>query len=268
MTTLIIFALMCGTAAADMLLVSFDGNVNTTFNFTEHDNVPGPRASFKFTEHGNIPGSHAAVTWKAPESNPEGFAPACASSGTWDVTNGHGVLDADIRVEWDCFHAGWPGFIRATAVGQFVDASAAFGGSLVLMVRSNSPEYTGFQVSFGTTEHWKTTKRACSGELGPYKPRGCYIASFTVPAGGDFVSVRIPFSSFSDMWLYGPNAAFKTCAEDKEACPTAQTLANIQQIDLWAAGVKGKAHLEVKSIAASSKEVDASRIDHLQSAVV
>lgn len=186
--------------------------------------------------------------------------------GNKGIVNWHG----DIRVEWgvQCSSGGWPGFIRATAAGHFIDASTALGGSLILMVRSTSPEYTGFQVSFGTTEKWKTAEEACSGDLGPNAHRGCYIASFTVPSGDDFVPVRIPFSSFSDMWFYGNGEQYKTCAEDKTVCPTAKTLASIQQIDLWAQGVKGKAHLEVKSIATSNEESNSSRIDYLRSAVV
>lgn len=228
MKTLIIFVLACATAAADVPLVTFDGNPGTTFNFTE-------------------------------QGSP--------TTGTWDVREGHGVMDGEIRVDWDG-GSGWPGFIRATAKGDFIDVSTAFGGSLILTVRSTSPEYTGFKVSFASTERWKTTKEACSDDLGPFKNRGCYIASFMVPAGRRFVPVRIPFSSFSGMWLYSSGEQYKTCAEDKTACPTAKTLAKILQIDLWAKGVKGKAHLEVKSIATSGEESKPSGIDYLQSAVV
>ena len=41
-----------------------------------------------------------------------------------------------------------PGFIKFAADGTFADVSAAASGSLVLRVRSSTPEYTGFRVSF------------------------------------------------------------------------------------------------------------------------
>eukprot|EP00964_Phaeocystis_antarctica_P052506 scaffold30759_cov62-Phaeocystis_antarctica.AAC.3 len=43
-----------------------------------------------------------------------------------------------------------PGFIKAAADGAFADASGAAAGDLVLMVRSSTPSYTGFQVSFAS----------------------------------------------------------------------------------------------------------------------
>jgi len=227
------------TAAVSVPLVSFDGNPGTSFTFTEHD----------------VPHS-----W--PDKPP-------VSKATWDVTDGYGVLNGEIDIEWNPSYdsatpAGWPGYIRATANGDFSNASTVSGGALVLMVRSSTPEYTGFRVSFGTTEQWKTTDEACSGTLGPNKNRGCYKASFMVPAGNEFVPVRIPFSSFGSLWLYGSGSIFKTCSEatgqwsckdpSSKDCPCiqSQSLDRMKSIDFWAEGVKGKVHLEVKSIVASA----------------
>lgn len=205
-------------------LVTFDGNASTHFDFTEEG---------------------ASHSWPSPGPD---------SKGTWGVSGGHGVLNGEIVVEWndksDEVTGGWPGFVRATANGDFPDASSVSSGALILMARSSTPEYRGFHVSFGTTEKWDI-KKACSNDLGPYKNRGCYKAAFNVPAGDDFSPVRIPFSSFSGAWLFGNGNIYKTCAEDKEFCMTSESLARIKTIELWAEGVNGKAHLEVKSFTAS-----------------
>lgn len=214
-------------ASVSVPLVTFDGNPATSFNFTEHNagNGGGP----------------------------------VVSKGTWAVTDGHGVLDGDIGIEWDGSpeedHVGWPGFIRATLEGDLPDASTASTGALILMVRSNTPTYNGFRVSIGTTEHWSTTKEACGPKLGPEKNRGCYLARFTVPPSrqfDDFTPVRIPFSSFSGSWLFGPGNIRHTCAASKEMCLTSKALARIKSLDFWATGVEGKVRLEVKSITASA----------------
>lgn len=118
-------------------------------------------------------------------------------------------------------------------------------------VRTSTPEYTGFHITLGTTEKWGHASYACGGDLGPAKNRGCYKASFTVPPSADFVSVRIPFTSFSGSWMWGNGAQYLTCGSDKSECLTAKTLAAIKQISIWAEGIAGKANLEVKSISAS-----------------
>lgn len=213
----------------DVMLVTFDGKPGTTFNFIEE----------------GIPTGSWPTKW-----------PDRKSSGTWSVADGYGALDAAIYTEWDkadveSLSVGWPGLIRATADGNFPDASSTLGGALILQVRSTTPEYTGFHITLGTTENWGHASYACGGDLGPAKNRGCYKASFTVPRSADFVSVRIPFTSFSGSWLYGNGAQFKTCGEDKSECLTAKTLAAIKQISIWAEGIAGKPNLQVKSISAS-----------------
>ena len=87
---------------------------------------------------------------------------------------------------------------KAAADGAFADASSAVAGDLVLMVRSSTPSYTGFQVSFasGTV----APPYACAGGGAIPFSRGCYKAPFTVPAGDAFTAVRVPFHAFSDKW--------------------------------------------------------------------
>merc|ERR1719446_1672136 len=144
-------------------LVTFDNQTGTSFGFTElNDPVMGGQ-----------------------------------STGTWNVDSaGHfGVIDGQV-VNVPSLKA--PGFIKAAADGSFPDASAALDGDLVLMVRSSTPSYTGFRVSFaaGTL----SPSYACAGGGGIPLSRGCFKAKFSVPAGNSFTEIRIPFNSFSDKW--------------------------------------------------------------------
>lgn len=167
------------------------------------------------------------------------------STGTWSVSSGVGVFDGEVM---DVPSLKAPGFIKAAADGRFPDAQEALGGALVLEVRSSTPEYAGFRVSFaaGTL----SPSYACSGGGQIPLSRGCYKAHFTVPAGGDFTKVRVPLSAFSDLWSPATGDAVKTCAQDSSACPTAKELAKILRLEFWAEGKLGKAHLEVKSVTA------------------
>jgi len=169
------------------------------------------------------------------------------STGTWHVDeSGHfGVFDGEV-VDVPSLKA--PGFIKAAADGQFPDASSVASGELVLQVRSSTPEYQGFRVSFASGT--MAPSYACSGGGSIPLSRGCFKAKFHVPAGEDFAEVRIPFSSFSDKWSPATGEQTKTCSQEADVCPTAQRLAAIKRIEVWAEGALGKVHLELKSIIA------------------
>ena len=113
-----------------------------------------------------------------------------------------------------------PGFIKAAADGTFKDASAAAGGSLVLDVSSATPGYRGFHVSVvsGTV----TPSYACAGGGSIPLSRGCFKASFNATStGGD---VAIPLSAFSDKWSPATGAHTAECADEPDACLTADRL--------------------------------------------
>eukprot|EP00931_Biecheleriopsis_adriatica_P006078 TRINITY_DN107536_c0_g1_i1.p1 TRINITY_DN107536_c0_g1~~TRINITY_DN107536_c0_g1_i1.p1 ORF type:complete len:256 (+),score=68.75 TRINITY_DN107536_c0_g1_i1:82-768(+) len=142
-----------------------------------------------------------------------------------------------------------PGFIATQSeVGKFPDASSAYGGELILSVRSSTPEYTGFKVTFNSGS--PSAKYSCAGGGQLPLSRGCFKASFSVPAGDAFSEVRVPFTSFSDLWDPATGEQKKTCAEDSSVCPTAERLAAIQMLEFMAEGKAGKIDLEVKSISA------------------
>jgi len=167
------------------------------------------------------------------------------SSGTWTVGSGAGILDGEV-VDVPSLSA--PGFIKAAADGTFPDASSAFGGNLVLTVRSSTPEFAGFRVTFvsGAT----SASFACSagGSL-PFS-RGCFKAKFSVPAGSDFTQIRIPFTDFSDKWSSATGEATTTCAQSADVCPTASKLSKIKRVEFWGEGANGKLHLEVMALGA------------------
>merc|ERR1712054_668729 len=151
---------LCLALSSGMDVVTFDGSA-TTFKFVElNDPVMGGR-----------------------------------STGTWDQSKGYGIFDGEV-VNVPSLSA--PGFIKASADGSFPDISAAAGGSLLLRVRSTTPTYSGFKVSFASGT--LSPAYACSGGGSIPLSRGCFKTKFSVPAGNDFTTVAIPFSSFSDMW--------------------------------------------------------------------
>jgi hypothetical protein len=169
------------------------------------------------------------------------------SSGTWALGSGFGILDGEV-VDVPSLSA--PGFIKAAADGTFPDISSFADGSLVLSVRTSTPEYSGYRVTLvsGAT----STDFACAagGSL-PFS-RGCFKDKFSVPAGSDFVDVKIPFNSFSDKWSSATGEHTAECADDSSTCLTASKLSKIKRVEFWGEGANGKLHLEVQSVSAEN----------------
>ena len=118
----------------------------------------------------------------------------------------------------------------------------ALHGDLVLKVRSSTPDYEGFHVSFSPKS--LSAEYACAGGGAiPFSGK-CFKASFMVPSGSDFVEVRVPFSSFTDHWNQ-----HISCSEDyPDVCPKEDDLKHIKWMEVWSDGVAGDIHLEVQSI--------------------
>ena len=169
------------------------------------------------------------------------------SNGKWSVNkeSGYGIINGTVK---DVPSLQAPGFIKASAGGRFQDVSQYIGGDLILMVRSSTPEYKGFRVSFvGNT--W-VPFHPCGSDWEPLSGN-CFKARFDVPAGDQFSEVRIPFNMFSEKWDPATGDQEVTCAEDPSVCPTAKALEYIERIEIWAEGANGDIHLEVQSISAS-----------------
>jgi len=194
-------------------LVTFDGDKETTFDFKQlNDPVMGGQ-----------------------------------STGTWSLGDGYGILDGEV-VNVPSLSA--PGFIKAAGDGKFPDISAFIDGSLVLSVRTSTPEYAGYRVTFVSGA--LSPDFACAGGGGLPFSRGCFKNKFSVPAGDDFVDVKIPFNTFSDKWSSATGEQTTTCADDSSVCPTASKLSKIQRVEFWGEGALGKLHLEVRSVSAES----------------
>jgi len=192
-------------------LVTFDGAASTTFKFVElNDPVMGG-----------------------------------SSTGTWSLGDGFGILDGDV-VNVPSLKA--PGFIKAAADGKFPDVSDFIDGSLVLTVRTTTPNYAGFRVTFVSGAGSPSFSCAGGGSL-PFS-RGCFKQKFQVQSGSEFVEIKLPFNTFSDKWSSATGEHTKECAQDKDVCPTAEKLSKIQRIEFWGEGAAGKLHLEVKSVSA------------------
>jgi len=184
---------------SDIPLITFDGEPTTTFKFRQYnDPVMGG-----------------------------------ISSGSWSVNEEgeFGVEDGTVR---DVPSLQAPGFIKASAQGHFNDVSEMIVGDLILRVRSTTPDYSGFRISFGS--HFNSFRD--------------YKAKFSVQLGEDFSVVRIPFHMFSNEWDPATGDQTVTCADDPKVCPTVEDLSGLRRFEVWAEGAKGDAHLEVQSISA------------------
>merc|ERR1711920_235854 len=132
------------------------------------------------------------------------------STGTWSLGAGFGILDGEV-VNVPSLKA--PGFIKAAADGKFPDISEFIDGSLVLSVRTTTPQYAGYRVTFVADATSPSFACAAGGSL-PFS-RGCFKQKFTVPAGSDFVDIKLPFNTFSDKWSSATRSVLLTnqCAQ-------------------------------------------------------
>ena len=123
----------------------------------------------------------------------------------------------------------------------------ALQGDLVLKVRSSTPDYEGFRVSFSPKA--LSAEYSCAGGGTIPFSGGCFKAHFNVPAGEDFVEVRVPFSSFSDHWNPATGEQYIACSKDHpNVCPKESDLEHIRWMEVWSEGVAGDIHLEIQSI--------------------
>jgi len=132
-----------------------------------------------------------------------------------------------------------PGFITATT-GEFgfpketfVDVSSCQG---ITIVAKDFTGYKGFRLSFGTAK----------APGGSFYAQGYKASIF--PTVGSFGAISIPFSNFTDFWDGSTGKPIHTCAEKAEYCPDQTTLQNMKTMTIWAEGVEGNIHLEVKSV--------------------
>merc|ERR1712048_80618 len=169
------------------------------------------------------------------------------STATVSVSDGVGILDGEVKIV-PSLNA--PGFITAQADLK-VDASSAIGGDLVMKVKTTTPDYTGYKISFAASSLNPTLACATGGSFA--LGRGCFKAPFTMPAGDDFSEIRIPLNEFSDKWSSATGELTTLCKDDASVCPSAKKLKNVQRVAIWGEGAAGKVHIEVDSISIESQ---------------
>jgi hypothetical protein len=165
------------------------------------------------------------------------------SVATATIVDGAAVLDGEVKIV-PALKA--PGFITGQS-DMKVDASAVADGELVMKVRSSTPDYTGFKVSFAANTINPTLACATGGSTA--FGRGCFKSPFTVPAGDDFTEIRIPLSEFSDKWDSATGELTTLCKDDASVCPSADRLKKVQRVAFWGEGKEGQVHIEVQSVA-------------------
>lgn len=155
------------------------------------------------------------------------------STGTFTISDHVGHFQGEV-VDVPFLKA--PGFIKVTSTDRnaFRDISSCTG--LAFTARAASA-YAGYRVSFGTAHPWN----------GKFFASG-YKAPFDAPAVGDFETVQIPFTNFSDLWDDATGNIIKTCAQESKYCPDKKTLTNAKTISFWGEGVSGKVDLKIKRV--------------------
>ncbi|KAL1520767.1 hypothetical protein AB1Y20_022333 [Prymnesium parvum] len=129
-----------------------------------------------------------------------------------------------------------PGFITArnSDSEDWADVSSCKGLSITAKAATN---YAGYRISFGHAH-------PIGGKFFAYG----YKANMR-PTVGSFGTVSIPFTNFTDFWDDATGDPIHTCISNPRYCPDMKTLRNMKTMSIWAEGVKGKVHLEVKTIA-------------------
>lgn len=157
------------------------------------------------------------------------------STGTFNIQNDSGIFDGEVV---DVPFLRSPGFIKTTTIDSqpFPDITGC--AAIDLTVRATG-EYSGYRFSFGT-------KHAPGGKVFAWGFKTRFV-----PPVGTFGTVSLPLSAFTDYWDDATGEPIKTCQDSLTYCPDAATLKNLKTMSIWAEGVNGKAHLEIKSIQAS-----------------
>ena len=128
-----------------------------------------------------------------------------------------------------------PGFITAVNSDRAAWSDVSHCEGLAITAKA-ATGYAGYRLSFGTA-HPKGGKFFAYG-----------FKSHFSPTVGSFGTVKVPFTNFTDFWDDATGLPIHTCQEDRQYCPDAQTLSDVKTLSIWAEGVEGDVHLEVKSI--------------------
>ncbi|KAL3942852.1 MAG: hypothetical protein SGBAC_003016 [Bacillariaceae sp.] len=148
-----------------------------------------------------------------------------------------------------------PGFITMETGSQFYQKPAKFADistcqGFEFEIKTNT-EYNGYRVSFGKA-HEKGGRFAYG-----YKAP---LALDDMPPVGEFGTMVVPFSRFSDKWNDATGDITVECSDDPSYCPSEKWLKHMETMSFWGEGVEGMVDLEVKTISAIGCDENATGI--------
>jgi len=200
----------------DMIpLITFDKLRCTTFSFDlVNDPVMGGESASEFSIHAN-PNEDSFLRWNGTIVD----VPSLRAPGFCSIKTDH--------------------YFRS----RFNDASGST--HLKLLVKSTTPEYRGFKVSFSSIFTVLPTFWS-------------FKADFNVPpsVSGEWQWVDIPFSNFSNNWSAYTGEPLTRCADDPKVCPKERDLKHIKRVTLWAEGSSAPFSLDVLGIYSGGAEAD------------
>mmetsp|Transcript_145484 Transcript_145484/g.451270 ORF Transcript_145484/g.451270 Transcript_145484/m.451270 type:complete len:400 (+) Transcript_145484:122-1321(+) len=194
------------------------------------------------------------------------FDPASNTSRPWKLVNDPvmgGVSGSTFQIDSQAKLMTWtgvvdivpslqaPGFCNLETKNEFSShfPSAAGTDGLLLRVRSSTPEYSGFKVSFAA--------KTIDPQFKSFK------ASFRIDAApNEWTTVSLPWDAFSNDWSPATGDCNTTEASGRqrhccsashpEVCPKPDDLPRIQALGLWTEGHAGNFSLDIDWIAAGS----------------
>merc|ERR1711908_58588 len=119
--------------------------------------------------------------------------------------------------------------------GEFPDISTCTG--MRFETKTNT-EYTGYRVSFGKAHPF--------GNGFAYGYKAPLLLDEDLPPVGEFGTVDIPFTEFSDKWDDATGDIEVECADNPLYCPNKRWLKSMETISFWGEGVEGMVDLEIK----------------------
>jgi len=162
---------------------------------------------------------------------------------------------------------GAPGFAKLRAKDfQFADVTGF--EKLALRVKSSTPDYKGFKISFGAPG----VPNAKGPHFGP-KSDGAYKADFAL-SGNDWQTVEVPLTQFSyDCSKYtgrcdsqdpssvaNAGVQHECCADSgiepssPDVCVDSQYLSVVNDVEIWAEGVVGEFNLEIEWVGVTKSD--------------
>jgi len=176
----------------------------------------------------------ATLSWR--EQNDPVMGGGSVGTFTVDSANQVGIMNGTVV---NVPKLGAPGFIEMIGTGTVKDISSCT--DIVLNLKSSSA-YEGYKAGFGSNANAHMPGK-------PFYQHG-YKAPFQAPVGS-FGDVVLPIHSFTLDWDDATGKPITTCAQNATVCPTDAVLQDLQEVVVWAEGVNGDVHVEVKSIRAS-----------------